>query len=230
MAQVSPATVRSPYVLKTQQHSSHSILQRLLPEKGEGRRLLDVGCANGDLSRLFCERGYCVTGIDSCERPAVGFSETIDFFTVDLDSGLPKMEGAFDYIICADVLEHLYDPHILLRDLRVKLAPGGKLIASLPNSGNIYFRASVLMGRFPSHDRGLFDRTHLHFYMWEGWKKLLRAHGLHVQSIEPSAIPFSLMTPRTPRIGEVLESAYMLAARAWKTMFAYQFLVVATEA
>jgi SAM-dependent methyltransferase len=230
MAQVSPATARSRYVLKTQPHSSHSILQRLLPEKGQGRRLLDVGCANGYLSRLFCERGYRVTGIDSCERPAVGFSETIHFFTVDLDRGLPKIEGAFDYIICADVLEHLYDPNVLLRELRARLATGGKLIASLPNSGNIYFRASVLMGRFPSQDRGLFDRTHLHFFMWNGWKNLLRAHSFHIESVEPSAIPFSLMIPKSPRLGEALESAYMPAARTWKSMFAYQFLVVATAA
>jgi 2-polyprenyl-3-methyl-5-hydroxy-6-metoxy-1,4-benzoquinol methylase len=54
------------------------------------------------------------------------------------------MDGGFDYIISADVLEHLYDPNILLRDLRAKLAPGGKLIASLPNSGDIYFRAASL--------------------------------------------------------------------------------------
>src|SRR5215469_347299 len=220
MAPAPPASARSPYLLKPQPYSSHSIIQRLLPENGQGRRLLDVGCANGYLSRRFCERGYRVTGIDSRERPAVGFSETIDFFTVDLDRGLPELEGAFDFIICADVLEHLYDPNVLLGDLRARLAPGGQLIASLPNSGNVYFRASILMGRFPSHDRGLFDRTHLHFYMWEGWKKLLQAHGFHIQSVEPSAIPFSLMTPKTPRLGEALESAYMLAARAWKTMFA----------
>jgi SAM-dependent methyltransferase len=202
-------------------------LQRLLPEKGNGLRLLDVGCANGYLSHLFFERGYRVTGIDSCERPATGFSETIDFFTVDLDQGLPRLEGLFDYIICADVLEHLYDPNILLRDIRAKLAPGGKLIASLPNSGNIYFRANILLGRFPAQDRGLFDRTHLHFYMWDGWKKLLGAHGFRVRSVESSAIPFGLMTPGIPRLGEAVEAAYMVAARIWKTLFAYQFLVVA---
>ncbi len=42
------------------------------------------------------------------------------------------------------------------------LAEGGRLVASLPNSGNLYFHLNILMGRFPAHGRGLFDRTHLH--------------------------------------------------------------------
>jgi hypothetical protein len=36
---------------------------------------------------------------------------------------------------------------------------------------------------------GLFERTHLHFYMWDGWKSCSGLTGSHVLSVEPSAIP-----------------------------------------
>ena len=85
---------------------------------------------------------------------------------------------SFDYIVCADVLEHLRDPLRMLRDCQARLAPGGTLILSLPNSGHWYFRWNVLLGRFPQHDRGLFDRTHLHFYTWDGWVELLHTRRL----------------------------------------------------
>lgn len=137
------------------------------------------------------------------------------------------MDGTFDFVVCADLLEHLRDPEVLLRQIRSKMAAKGKLIASLPNSGNIYFRLNVLFGKFPQDDRGLFDRTHLHFYMWKGWKDLLTQSGFKITIVRPSVIPFSLALPNQPGLAAVLESAYLVAARMWPTLFAYQMVVVA---
>src|SRR5712692_3117331 len=105
----------SPYALKPQRHSSHSILLRLLPETGNGRRLLDLGCADGYLSRLFAERGFSVTAIDAPGLPQPTFPDGIEFLEADLDGGLPRMDEDFDFVVCADILEHLRDPDVLLR-------------------------------------------------------------------------------------------------------------------
>jgi len=215
----------SPYVLKPQPHSSHSILQRMLPRDGAGRRLLDLGCADGYLSRIFAARGFSVTAIDAPSVRPPSFPPEIQFLEADLDRGLPPLEAAFDYVICADLLEHLRDPDRLLRDVRARMAPGGRLLASLPNSGNIYFRLNVLAGRFPLDDSGLFDRTHVHFYMWKGWNDLLSRNGFRITAVEATVIPFSLAAPNHPSLGSSLESLYSLAARAWKKLFAYQFVV-----
>lgn len=222
-----PYQTSSQYALKTQAHSSHSILLRLLPETGNGRRLMDLGCADGYLSRLFSERGFSVTAIDAPAPQQRTFPDGVRFLEADLDRGLPLVDGNFDFIVCADILEHLRDPGVLLRQVRSRMSPGGKLIASLPNSGNVYFRLNVLLGRFPAHDRGLFDRTHLHFYAWDGWNDLLQRNGFEIRTAEPSVIPFSLVWPRHPGLTAALESLYWVAARAWKTLFAYQFVVVA---
>ena len=108
--------------------------------------------------------------------------------------------------------------------------PGGTLIASLPNSGNVYFRLNILAGRFPQDDKGLFDRTHVRFYMWRGWVDLLNSTGWSVSAVESSAIPVGLvMPPKWEHSGPVrlAERVCYGLAKVRKTLFAYQFVVTA---
>jgi hypothetical protein len=102
-------------------------------------------------------------------------------------------------------------------------------VASLPNSGNLYFRLNVLAGRFPQQDRGLFDRTHLHFLAWANWVELFAASGFAIEQCRSSGIPVGLAAPRfadTLAVRAAERLSYELA-RCWKTMFAYQFVVTA---
>jgi len=197
------------------------------PSRGEGRRVLDIGCAGGYLSEILAERGYSVTGVD---LPGTPHPESIDFVGGNLDNGLPPLDGGFDFVVCADVLEHLRDPLQLLRESRRILTPGGVLLASLPNSGHAYFRWNVLLGRFPRHDNGLFDRTHLHYYMWEGWIELLASAGFRVEAVRVSGVPVGRALPRWEDGAAVaaLEWLSFQLARVRKTLFAYQFIVRAT--
>ena len=224
----SKAAQSSVYQLKPGPYSSHSLLLDALPRAGgEGRRVLDVGCADGYLGAILSERGYRVTGLERARSPR--FPESVDLIEADLDQGLPPMAGPFDFILCADILEHLRDPLRLLLDLRPLIAPAGALIASLPNSGHAYFRWNVLRGRFPAHDKGLFDRTHLHFYTWDGWQELIARAGLRVDAVCSSGVPVGLALPRWDGSAAVraLERLSFESARFWKTMFAYQFIVTA---
>jgi len=224
---VSAAT---PYQLKDSPYSSHGLLLASLPADGAGRRVLDVGCAGGYLSAILASRGYRVTGVDSPGAACAGFPESVELLEADLDLGLPALTGGFDFVICADVLEHLRRPAMLLRELHGVLAHGGKLAVSLPNSGHAYFRWTVLRGRFPAEDRGLFDRTHLHFYTWRGWKDLFSAAGFGIESVRCSGVPIGLALPGwegSPMVRGLERMSYE-SARWWKEMFAYQFIVTAS--
>jgi SAM-dependent methyltransferase len=140
------------------------------------------------------------------------------------------LDRQFEFILCADILEHLRDPAGILRQLRGLLRPGGVLIASLPNSGNLYFRLNVLAGRFPQHDKGLFDRTHLRFYMWSGWVELLQQSGWRIGSVQSSGIPVGLVAPPGWEDSVAVALAERVCyglAKIRKTLFAYQFIVVA---
>jgi len=228
MATVTAGTA-SPYQLKTSPYSSHALLLSEFPQRGDGLRVLDVGCACGYLSAILADRGFSVTSVDWPETP---HPSTVQFAGADLDDGLPDVGGPFDYVVCADVLEHLRAPLALLEECRERLAPGGTLIASLPNSGHAYFRWTVLLGRFPQHERGLFDSTHLHFYTWNGWVDLLRRAGFRIETVRSSAVPVGLVFPRWQDsfVIRALERLSFAAARLWKTLFAYQFIVRARSA
>jgi SAM-dependent methyltransferase len=205
------------------------MLLELLPREGRGLRVLDVGCANGYLGEALAERGYEVTGIEKPGLASDTFPRSVELIEADIDYGVPTL-GLFDYVLCADVLEHLHDPPAVLRDLRGMLKPGGRLLVSLPNSGHLYFRLKILSGDFPKHDKGLFDRTHLHFCTWRGWATLLASSRYRIESVRSTATPFGLAFPRWADTAAIrlLESFSYALARFWKTLFAYQFLVVAS--
>lgn len=221
----------SAYTLKPEPYSSHTLLLKNLPPQGQGQRVLDVGCGPGYLAAILAARGFRVVALDR-SLPAEGESlNGVQWVEADLDQGGLPLSGSFPFILCADVLEHLRDPLPLLLGLRNLLHPDGCLVASLPNSGNIYFRCNILWGRFPAHDHGLFDRTHLHFYAWDGWVDILARAGFRVEKVSVTAIPFGLAFPRLSGtwIVHLLEFLSYGLARLWKRLFAYQFVVVAKE-
>jgi SAM-dependent methyltransferase len=220
------------YRLKESPYSSHSLLLELFPPTEQQERVLDVGCGDGYLSALLVARGYDVTGVERSGGTTDRFPRDVILVEADLEEGLPTLSQTYDHVVCADILEHLRRPDSILRSLADVLKPGGRLVASLPNSGNVYFRANVAAGRFPQHEKGLFDRTHLRFYTWAGWRELMRMTGWRITSVVPSAIPVGMVVPPAYENSwavRVAESVCYGLARIRKTLFAYQFIVVAVR-
>ncbi len=218
-----------PYTFKSESFSSHSLLLAAFPSRGDGQRVLDVGGGEGYLAAALEERGFEVVCVAAPGTVAPDFPASVEVLEADLDLDPPKPAGPFDFALCGDVLEHLRRPEQTLRWIRSLLGPDGKLVASLPNSGHAWVRWNVLWGRFPKDDRGLFDRTHLHFFTLRGWRELLTSAGLRLESIQPTTTPVGLMFPRRRHSAPVRAAeglAYVLA-RIRKTLFAYQFVVIA---
>ena len=214
-----------PYEFKASAYSSHTLTLACFPSDGRGARVLDVGCGNGYLSALLAERGFDVTGVERAGGYDERFPKSVKLVEADLERGLPELDGEFDYILCADILEHLRRPEDLLAQSRGRLTRGGAMVASLPNSGNLYFRLNVLAGRFPQEDKGLFDRTHVRFYMWAGWRKLFGDAGFEFERTLVTGIPVGLVMGESLPVRVAERLCYDLA-RLWKTLFAYQFVVV----
>ena len=215
------------YTFKASPWSSHSQILSLLPGRGEGRTLLDVGCWDGMLGARLAERGYDVTGLERQSFPERQFPKSVKLVVADLHHEIPPLADRFDFIVCADVLEHLLEHAYILRQLRALLKPGGCLVASLPNSGNFYFRLVVLSGNFPQEEKGLFDRTHVHFHTWAGWAQLFGNAGYTMELVNATPIPFSVVGGADNWLAGRLESLFWGFGRVWKSMFAYQFIVIA---
>jgi SAM-dependent methyltransferase len=222
---VTSKAAAAQYRLNTSRYGSHMRLLEALPMEGRGRRILDVGCSGGYFASLLAERGFEVTGIERADGHGGDIPRNVRLVEHDLEQGLPPLDGRFAFIICADVLEHLRDPGALLRGLNGILEPDGRIVASLPNSGNLYFRLVVLSGRFPKHDRGLFDRTHVQFMMWNDWAGLFEGAGYRIESVRSTPLPFSLAWPALRPFTEAVEWMWIGFAKLWKRLFAYQFVI-----
>ena len=219
----------STYQYKTSRYGSHHRLLQALPPHGEGAPVVDVGGGEGYLANALSSRGFRVCCLAKPNSVAHDMSSSVRIVEVDLNCSQPDMTDRFAYAVCGDVLEHLVDPLGFLIWLRRHLEPNGKLVASLPNSAHFFVRLNVLLGRFPQHERGLFDRTHLHFFAWRNWAALLDDAGFTVESVNPTVIPFGLIWPRLAEgpIVKALEGTNYWLARFFDTFWAYQFVVVA---
>jgi 2-polyprenyl-3-methyl-5-hydroxy-6-metoxy-1,4-benzoquinol methylase len=128
-------------------------------------RILDAGCGSGHAVTRFLPRyGDEVVGIDM-HAPSINYAqsnfggEELRFVCADL-STLPQSEGKYDVVVLADVLEHLDDPLSVLSVAVAKLAPGGLLLASIPN-GRGPFEIESALSRVPVIGRALLKITDL---------------------------------------------------------------------
>jgi SAM-dependent methyltransferase len=135
---------------------------------GTGRRVLDLGCRSGALTRNFLD-GNSVVGLD-VDRAALAKAEALGIETVvaDVEAPLPFEDGAFDAVVAGELLEHLRFPDELVAEIRRVLRPGGVFVGSVPNAFNVQNRLRFLRGLPPER-----DRTHLHMFRPEDLRELL---------------------------------------------------------
>jgi 2-polyprenyl-6-hydroxyphenyl methylase/3-demethylubiquinone-9 3-methyltransferase len=139
-----------------------------------GKRVLDVGCAQGNFSLALAEQGYSVVALDlrasflrylrlKQERGEIRcVSASIEAF--------PFPHHGFDVVVLGEVIEHVAYPERLLRNLAELLSPGGILVLSTPNGerfhtglptlGDIKRRQELVKRQFkPDADGHLFLLT-----------------------------------------------------------------------
>lgn len=217
------------YPLKAGRYSSHSKILKLLGA-GDSRSLLDVGCAQGHLLTATKETGWCVAGIEYDEEDAAIARQCgLDVRTGAAEHELKTLNRKFDVIVIADVLEHLINPEKVLQEIRKSLAPNGKVIISLPNIAHLSVRLSLGLGRFNYSDRGILDRTHLHFYTQKSIRQLCTQSGFMIQSwtVTPAPIEEVLPVMEKSKLLRWILSLSDKAAMIWKTGLAYQFIIEA---
>ena len=218
----------SPYQLKDDPYSSHAAILDVLGA-GLGRRLLDVGAADGFLAEILTARGWRVTAVErDPEQAARARGKCHEVVAADLVDAVPLLAGPFDAMVYGDVLEHLSDPLEVLVALDPLLADDGIVVASVPNVAHLWVRLGLLAGRFDYTDRGILDRTHLRFFTRRSFRGLLTAAGLVVDELRATPVPLPLVVPE--RLGgawlRALHALSARAARRWPTGLGYQFVAV----
>jgi 2-polyprenyl-3-methyl-5-hydroxy-6-metoxy-1,4-benzoquinol methylase len=154
-----------------------------LPQKVT--RMLDVGCGAGATTaaiRAVREVAWAggieyVEGVAQQAKSVCDQVWTGDAALVPLESEIAPR--SLDVALCLDVLEHMVDPWTMVRRLSALIAPGGRLIVSVPNIRHWKFIWRLLAsGDFRYRDAGLLDRTHLRFFVRETAVELATCGGL----------------------------------------------------
>lgn len=159
---------------------SHRWLVEQVPA---GATVLDCGSAGGYMAKALLAKDCTVDGLDvdieAADRARPLYRR---FWVGSLEDGrfLSELGDGYDRILFGDVLEHLRDPGAVLRNVRPLLAPGGRILISIPNVAHWRLRWSLLRGRFEYEDAGLLDHTHLRFYTFETARKLIEESGFRI--------------------------------------------------
>jgi 2-polyprenyl-3-methyl-5-hydroxy-6-metoxy-1,4-benzoquinol methylase len=119
------------------QYEVYRAARRILARRPAGRRrVCDVGCGHpAKLGELLAPIADGIVGVD---QPTLGshiaaHAPAVEFRGMDLEApDATGLAGAFDLVICADVLEHLLDPDPCVRFIAALLRPDGVGVVSTP--------------------------------------------------------------------------------------------------
>lgn len=209
-------------------------LAKLARQIEPGSRVLDLGAGPGVLGHyLHAERGCTVDGV---EYNPVAAAEAAPWYRrvecADLE-GLTLTErfGAekYDYIVCADILEHLRDPGAILAQLTALLAPKGRVLVSVPNVAYVGLIAEMLAGEFRYRPEGLLDETHLRFFNRTSLIQLLEDHGLRVVVLDATFVELDESEFKQHYL-DALSPAVVRALLGRPDALVYQFIITAQAA
>jgi len=216
------------YHLHDDPHSSHRQIARLVWELNRGP-VLDVGSAQGMLGQLLQGTGLVIDAVEpnpewaEAARPHYRNIYTGTIETVSL------AEKAYQVVVCADVLEHNVDPVAVLNQLRRHATDHAMFIISLPNVAHLSVRLMLLMGAFPKMQRGILDRTHLHFFTQSTARDMLQQAGLEVDRTLTTGVPLEELARGKP-MKKVLRAIGVFQApflALLPRLFAFQWIMVA---
>jgi SAM-dependent methyltransferase len=162
-----------------------ALIEDLASARGLERRLLDVGCANGDFLRLAHASGWKVVGQDRSPALAARARAQGPFPVWDgVLSAAPVAGGPFPIVTAWEVLEHATSPRAFFGALANQVAPGGFLAISTPMATGL--PARIMGARFPM----IVPPEHLSVLSRRGLEALASRHRFRVAHFSS----FSLLT------------------------------------
>ena len=146
-------------------------------KQGNGKKLLEIGCANGNYLKLMKGLGWECDGLELSKKAAESVRNE-GFFVYNNTLEEAKFNNKYDIITAWMVFEHLFDLKKSLTKLKSISKPETILIFSVPNINCISFKI------FKSYWHNIHGPAHLQHFDSSTIKILLEKTGWEIQKIE----------------------------------------------
>lgn len=182
------------------------ILQMIKPHS----KVLEFGCATGNMTRYMTEEMGCDVCIVEIDQEA--FNQAINFASNGICGDileykwLDKFNMKFDYVIFADVLEHLTKPQEVLEKTKEVLAYDGSVIISVPNIAHNDILIKLYNNEFEYTPTGILDDTHVHFFTDNSLRSCCNNAGYQVVQSTNTIVPTGMTEQNAKSNSKVIEN------------------------
>lgn len=167
-------------------------LINLIDKQTQNLKVLEIGAGYGETLFYLKKNKIAaeVVGVDLFEdknnKQNYKPLDNLIFGNIE-EIDLPQYENYFDLILLPDVLEHLFEPKMVLNKIKEYLNTNGKIIVSMPNFRHYSALIKIFIkGDFRYEESGIFDYTHLRFYCRKNIQELLESSGYKILKEESS--------------------------------------------
>lgn len=164
-----------------------SPLRQIVNQVPLNAKVLDIGAGSGLLGKLFqvSEKNVVIDGIEPNEYASIIAKEHYrKLFNGYLSSFIDELrQETYDYIVLADVIEHIADPTEFIEEIKSIMNDNTKLIFSIPNVAYGSIRINLLFGKFQYTDSGILEKTHLRFYTEDTVHNLMNHSNLNIEKL-----------------------------------------------
>ncbi len=167
-------------------NSQSLILRNIKPNS----KVLEFGPSNGYMTKYLKKELNCTVYIVEKDQDAGNeASQYADQYLIGRYGDIEKYTWSFswsniefDYIIFADVLEHLYNPYNVLKAATNLLKKTGSILISIPNISHNSIIIDLINNKFEYSDLGLLDNTHIRFFTRGSLLNMVKDANLYVHS------------------------------------------------
>ncbi len=203
-------------------------LNKILDLIPSGSKVLDVGTGNGILARLLkkVRKNVIIDGVEPNQYAAkLAKRHYQNFYNCYFQDAADKVRGKkYDFIVLADVIEHLADPLEFIKEVGRVMSKNTKILISVPNVAFGAIRLDLLNGNFRYVDSGIIEKTHLRFFTIETIKELVAESGLYTEKyifLQRNFLNYAV------KKGDILHNLYVIRKICKDKMSSvYQILMV----
>jgi methionine biosynthesis protein MetW len=209
---------------------SYDIISSLIKN---GSKVLEIGCGTGSLLSYLSQYSQCVVEGVEPNKARADFAKEKGLSVINayLTPDIKLLGSSYDFIVLADVLEHLADPSVLLLDSKKFLNHGGAYIISVPNMVHWSVRLKILCGNLSYSQYGLLDATHLRWFSAQSIATYLGRLDFEIIKVyytNGASLPDYLSLPLFSRLRESTRNTLLnWLTRFFPGLFACQIIVMA---